>query len=424
MSDMKSQNLSIMMTDIQGYTNASSVSSREQIVGLIRRHNQLMMPVIQFYGGKIIKSIGDAFLCTFQSATDAVVCAIIIQLILKEYNQRQLDEAKKMNLRVVINTGDVTLEKNDIFGDAVNITARMEGLPCFPGGTIGISESTYLLMNKNEIISEKIGPQTLKGIPEPVTVYQVPLENQKLNQIPAKLLQLVEKVMESKTSNNAISSMQLNEWVNTVGTFLKEKNWGDNIHNIQQHLKQTFTQKTVLEKKSAVEFNDASIMRRIKSSGIDFVILIVIIFVFNICFAILSSHFRPALTITSDEYYRLPSAESKIYKLSKNDYKTYERQIPLIEALGIKVLSYGGGILIMWIYFGGAWFLKGATPGQIAVKTAVVDCKGSKPNFMLSFKRSALFIASFALLGLGMLMIFTGEKKTFYDLKCDTRVIE
>ncbi|HOT76665.1 MAG TPA: adenylate/guanylate cyclase domain-containing protein, partial [Candidatus Wallbacteria bacterium] len=62
---LKSQNLSIMMTDIQGYTNASSSSSREEIVGLIRRHNQLMIPVITFYGGTIVKSIGDAFLCTF-----------------------------------------------------------------------------------------------------------------------------------------------------------------------------------------------------------------------------------------------------------------------------------------------------------------------------------------------------------------------
>lgn len=102
------------MTDIQGYTNASSSSSREEIIGLIRRHNQLMIPVITFYGGTIVKSIGDAFLCTFASATDAVVCSIIIQLLLKEYNKKQRDELKKMMLRVVINTGDVSIEKNDI----------------------------------------------------------------------------------------------------------------------------------------------------------------------------------------------------------------------------------------------------------------------------------------------------------------------
>jgi len=284
---LKSQNLSIMMTDIQGYTNASSSSSREEIVGLIRRHNQLMIPVITFYGGTIVKSIGDAFLCTFTSATDAVVCSIIIQLLLREYNKKQKEEAKKMMLRVVINTGDVSIEKNDIYGDAVNITARMEGLDCFPGGTIGISESTYLLMNRNEIVTEKLGPQTLKGIPEPVNVYKIPLEKQKLTEIPSKLLQLVEKSFEKSPSSSAgngsaISSAQFNEWNAAVVGFLKEKNWGENIGSlldekkirenvtmVQKRLTATFSQKTVIESKGRDDFNDATMESRIKSGVID-----------------------------------------------------------------------------------------------------------------------------------------------------------
>ena len=135
-----SQNLSIMLTDIQGYTNASASSSRDQLVQLLHDHNRLMIPLIRFHGGTIIKQIGDALLVTFGSATDAAVCAIIIQLMLREFNRRQRDETRKLQLRVVINTGDVTLQDGNIFGDAVNITARIEGLSCFPGGSIGISE--------------------------------------------------------------------------------------------------------------------------------------------------------------------------------------------------------------------------------------------------------------------------------------------
>ncbi|MFA7577910.1 MAG: adenylate/guanylate cyclase domain-containing protein [Candidatus Muiribacteriota bacterium] len=218
MARYKSKNLSIMMTDMQGYTAVSSNSSRESIVELIRKHNKLMLPVFEFYNGKIIKTIGDAFLVTFDSATDAVVCGIVIQLILTEYNRAQLDESLKLNLRVVINTGDVALEENDIYGEAVNITARMESLDCFPGGTIGISESTYLLINRNEIVANKIGEFELKGIPYKVSVYNVPLESQNMAAIPVKLLKLAEKAAFSGSNFEHV----INDWNSSVKSFLDE----------------------------------------------------------------------------------------------------------------------------------------------------------------------------------------------------------
>ncbi|MDD5091871.1 MAG: adenylate/guanylate cyclase domain-containing protein, partial [Candidatus Wallbacteria bacterium] len=142
MPEVVSKNLSIMLTDIQGYSTISSSASREEILKLISEHSRVLTPIIEFYNGRIVKTIGDAFLCVFESATDAVVCAIIIQIHLKEYNAKEPD--KKLNIRIVINTGDVSLKEGDIYGDGVNITARMESLSCFPGGTVGISESTYL----------------------------------------------------------------------------------------------------------------------------------------------------------------------------------------------------------------------------------------------------------------------------------------
>ncbi|MDD5092095.1 MAG: adenylate/guanylate cyclase domain-containing protein [Candidatus Wallbacteria bacterium] len=221
MPGFESQNLSSMLTDIQGFSNASSASSREEIVNLIRRHSQLMVPVIEFYKGTIVKSIGDAFLCTFKSATDAVVCSIIIQLLLREYNSRQKSGNLRMQLRIVINTGDVSIEGSDIFGDAVNITSRMEGLECFPGGAIGISESTFLLMNRNEINAEKIGSFDLKGIPYPVTVFSVPLDKQKLTALPGHLLDLVEQVVDFRAG-----SANPGQWNESIKGFLKQQNIG------------------------------------------------------------------------------------------------------------------------------------------------------------------------------------------------------
>ncbi len=60
---------------------------------------------------------------------------------------------------------NLSIMLTDIYGEGVNIAARMEGLPCFGGGTVGISQSTYLLINRNEIISEPVGEFELKGIP-------------------------------------------------------------------------------------------------------------------------------------------------------------------------------------------------------------------------------------------------------------------
>ncbi|MFZ2960067.1 MAG: adenylate/guanylate cyclase domain-containing protein [Candidatus Ozemobacteraceae bacterium] len=435
----KSQNLSIMMTDLQGYTNASSASSREEVVALIRRHNQLMMPVIKFYGGTIIKSIGDAFLCTFQSATDAVVCAIIIQLLLKEYNTRQKDTSRRMNLRVVINTGDVSLEKNDIYGEAVNVTARMEGLACFPGGTIGISESTHLLMNRNEIVALKIGPQTLKGIPTPVTVFKVPLEKQKLMTIPARLLQLVEKVVDGSIDVSESGSGSMgdlgNEWANAVTTFLKEKNWGESVQQagrqvgqkvgqLQDKLVSTFRQKTVLEQNVGKSLPDAGIPKRLITFAIDLVILLLLYFSLNAAWwpvqrivfgraAIPSSEFK------TNDAYRAFSNWTTGYE--SGEY-VYYRPMGIIEwSVNVNVKI---PLFLTFLYFVFFWKIKGATLGQIAGHTAVVSENGDSISWGQSMKRSAIFVLSTLFFGLGALMIFSPEKRTLFDKVAQTRVIE
>ncbi len=396
-----------MLTDIQGYSSASANSSREEILGLIHRHNQLMQPVISFYGGKVIKTIGDAFLVTFTSATDAVVCAIIIQLILGEYNSKQQNPSHKLNLRVVINTGDVSLEKNDIYGDAVNITARMEGLECFAGSTIGISEATYLLMNRNEIVADEIGPKELKGIPYPVVVYQIPLDRQKLTSIPTKLLELVERSVNASESQDGGdgSGIDLTEWSNAVTSFLKEKNLGRHISEniiknagaMQRSLHQTFTQSTVLGQKSAADLKDAPPALRFKSFAIDAGVLIVALWLIGFVWGWL---LRPILF----------------------GGVSTTRNMGILEHIIQINLNYP--VVLCFAYFLFFWFWKGASPGQIATRTAVTMDNGVLLDFKTAAKRSALFVVSMMLFGIPALTLYVDMKKTLYDYWCGTRVVE
>lgn len=197
-SFMASKNLSVMLTDLQGYSTKSASSSRSELMSLVQTHNNLLKPVIDFYNGTIVKSLGDSFLCTFESATDAAVCAIAIQIITKEYNRRLPSKDGSLIVRVAVSSGDVSIEDGDIFGEAVNLAARMEKLEEIANGGIALNEATYLLVNRQEIHAEMVGEHSFKGISQPVKVYRLDLDKQKLDQLPTRLLELVRLVVEGK----------------------------------------------------------------------------------------------------------------------------------------------------------------------------------------------------------------------------------
>jgi class 3 adenylate cyclase len=195
---MASKNLSIMITDLQGYSTKSAEATRSELISLVQAHNNLLRPVIDFYKGTIIKSLGDSFLCTFESATDAAVCAIAIQIVTREYNQRMRIKDGGLKIRVAVSTGDVSIEEGDIFGEAVNLASRMEKIPEISDGGIAMNEATYLLVNQQEIHAESIGEHQFKGISQPVRVYLLDLRKQKLDKLPTRLLELVSLVADGK----------------------------------------------------------------------------------------------------------------------------------------------------------------------------------------------------------------------------------
>jgi class 3 adenylate cyclase len=168
---MQAKNLAVMLTDIKGFTDKTSRRSRDQIKQLLAKHNELVLPVIKEYHGKIVKTIGDAFLVTFESSTDAVLCGTSIQDALLTFNKDRKED-DRIDIRIAINAGEVSIaEDGDIFGDAVNITSRIEGIA--EAGEVFFTESVYLSMNKNEVPSSEIGYRQFKGISDKIKVYKV-----------------------------------------------------------------------------------------------------------------------------------------------------------------------------------------------------------------------------------------------------------
>jgi len=153
----------IMFTDIVGYT-AMMGESEERALHARRINREIHQQRIEGAGGTWIKEMGDGTLASFTTITQAVRAAIDIRKICKH----QLD----IELKVGIHLGEVTYEDNDVFGDGVNIAARIEALAA--GGGILISESVYKgIKNKEDFITAFIGETTLKNVDGRYKIYQV-----------------------------------------------------------------------------------------------------------------------------------------------------------------------------------------------------------------------------------------------------------
>jgi adenylate cyclase len=168
---MKTANLAIVFTDIKGFTAQTSRQTLGENERLLDTHARLLTPLFQSFGGRIVKSIGDAFMVTFESPTNAVLSGVAIQDRLWLHN-RQVGEAERFEVRVAINVGEVRLDHRDVFGEPVNIAARVEGMA--EVGEVYFTEAVYLAMNKAEVPSVELGAFELKGIPGKVKIFKVP----------------------------------------------------------------------------------------------------------------------------------------------------------------------------------------------------------------------------------------------------------
>lgn len=167
----RSENLTVMFTDIVGFTARTSQQSREENAAMLREHDRLLLPIVANFRGRKIKSIGDALLVVFRSPTDAARCGMALQDAVWEHNQSRSGDTP-LRIRVAMMLGDVRLDGGDVFGEPVNIAARIEGMT--PPDEVYLAQAVYLAMNKAEVPAEFVQTAELKGIPEPVDVYRVP----------------------------------------------------------------------------------------------------------------------------------------------------------------------------------------------------------------------------------------------------------
>ncbi|PIN76524.1 hypothetical protein COV17_02130 [Candidatus Woesearchaeota archaeon CG10_big_fil_rev_8_21_14_0_10_36_11] len=165
-----SEVLTVMFIDIVNYTKTTAELSRDSFSQLHEAFDTLCIPMFKEYDGNVIQKIGDAFLITFKSATNAVLCGMELQRRFIEYNKR-MKPKKPLWIRVAIHTGEVIKRKSDVHGDAVNTTARIESIT--KSGDVVFSETVFHAMNKNEISYAHIGLRKFKGVKHPVRLFRV-----------------------------------------------------------------------------------------------------------------------------------------------------------------------------------------------------------------------------------------------------------
>lgn len=170
MVEEKHYNTTVMFIDMAGYTSKSSKLSRKELQNILEEFEKTVAPVMKDFGGRIIKGMGDAYIITFHSPTNSVLCAVEIQKRIKERNT-QISEKEKFEVRIGISSGEVYERGGDIFGTPVNLASRIQ-TQATPGEIL-FGESVYHAMNKNEVRYTSLGKHSLKGIEEKIEIYSV-----------------------------------------------------------------------------------------------------------------------------------------------------------------------------------------------------------------------------------------------------------
>src|SRR5215472_1410504 len=161
----------IIAADVVGYSRLMGIDEEGTLAALKSHRQELIDPLIAQHQGRIVKTTGDGLLIEFASIVDAVRCAVVMQQGMEDRNAN-LDESRRIRFRVGINVGDVIVDEGDIFGDGVNVAARLEALA--EPGEICVSATV------REHVGEKLpigfadmGEHSVKNIARPVHVYRI-----------------------------------------------------------------------------------------------------------------------------------------------------------------------------------------------------------------------------------------------------------
>lgn len=169
-TDYKRKLLSLMFTDIKDYSKKMHADEKAAMA-LLQLHNKILSDTISAFNGNVVEVIGDAFLASFESAVDAVLCAVEIQKKIRVYN-KSAPLPRQMQIRIGLHLGDVLILANEIKRDAVNIAARIQQTA--KPASILISEEVYnSVKNKIDVSIISAGSHKLKNIGRTVNLYRI-----------------------------------------------------------------------------------------------------------------------------------------------------------------------------------------------------------------------------------------------------------
>src|SRR5271156_3016989 len=164
----------ILAADVVGYSRLMGRDEEGTLARLKDCRRSLVDPKIAEHRGRIVKTTGDGALVEFASAVDAVRCAMEIQRTMAERNSA-VPEDHRIEFRIGINVGDIIIDEGDIYGDGVNIAARVEALAT--PGAVCLSENAYQqVKGKLALDISDVGERHLKNIAQPVRIYSVRLD--------------------------------------------------------------------------------------------------------------------------------------------------------------------------------------------------------------------------------------------------------
>ncbi len=163
----------ILAADVVGYSRLMTIDEAGTLAALTSLRKNLVNPKISEHNGRIFKLTGDGILIEFPSVVSAVACAVDIQSAMRTRNATET--AARIEFRIGVNLGDIIVEDGDIFGDGVNVAARLEGIA--PIGGIAVSQSVRDHVGKRlDLDFEDMGERRLKNIEAPIRVYSISVE--------------------------------------------------------------------------------------------------------------------------------------------------------------------------------------------------------------------------------------------------------
>ena len=171
MPDPRRKLAAIMFTDIVGYSRLISADENRGLA-LLAEHDKIVLGVVAEHDGNVLKQMGDAVFAEFSSSIGAVNCAVAIQEALKDLNENKSND-ERILIRIGLHLGDVSVQGDDLFGEGINVAARLEPLAA-PGG-ICMSQAVYQsVISHTNISAILVGEVELKNIIEKYTIYKVP----------------------------------------------------------------------------------------------------------------------------------------------------------------------------------------------------------------------------------------------------------